>query len=229
MIGAHKQPQLTRCNAGVAMVEFALGAPFLLMAGLWGIELANYALATMKVNQLAIHVADNASRIGDSSTLQDRKIFEEDVNDLLLGANIQAGTSLNLYQRGRIIVSSYEVWHQSNHKANGVVTTNGVPYIAWQRCKGVKPVKSDYGVQNSAMKTGLGPPGDEVYPEPENPIIFVEITYDYKPLFSTRFIGATQIKSFASFMVRDDREQWDIYKRNASTPIADCKNYDTFS
>ncbi|WP_309623249.1 pilus assembly protein [Novosphingobium sp.] len=211
------------------MVEFALGAPFLLMAGLWGIELANYALVTMKVNQLAIHVADNASRIGDSATLQDRKIFEEDVNDLLLGANIQAGKGLNLYQRGRVIVSSYEIWKPDNHKANGVVTTGGTPYIAWQRCKGVKPIKSDYGVQNSAMKKGLGPAGEEVYPEPETPIIFVEITYDYQPIFSTGFISSTTIKSYSSFVVRDVRDQWDIYKRNAGTPIADCKIYDTFT
>lgn len=229
MTGRFNGPRLARCNAGVAMVEFALGAPFLLMAGLWGIELANYALVTMKVNQLAIHVADNASRIGDTGTLQDRKIFEEDVNDLLLGANIQAGKGLDLYQRGRVIVSSYEIWKPENHKANGVVTTSGTAYIAWQRCKGVKPVKSDYGVQNSSMKNGLGPTGEEVFPEPETPIIFVEITYDYKPLISASFIGATQIKSFSSFVVRDDRDQWDIYKRNVGTPIADCKNFDTFT
>ena len=66
--------RLARNRSGVAMTEFALGAPFLLMAGLWGTEMANYALVNMKIGQLAVHIADNASRIGDTSMLQDRKI-----------------------------------------------------------------------------------------------------------------------------------------------------------
>lgn len=228
MTAVLRHQRLDRCNSGVAMVEFALGAPFLLMAGLWGIELANYALVTMKVSQVSMHVADNASRIGDTSTLQDRKIFEEDVNDLLLGANIQAGKGLNLYQHGRIIVSSYEIWKPSNHKANGVVTTDGTPYVAWQRCKGVKNVNSSFGKQNQALPNGLGPTGEEVYPEEETPIIFVEVSYDYQPIVSSKFVASTPIRSFASFVVRDDRDQWDIYKRNSGTPIADCKVFNSF-
>lgn len=209
------------------MTEFAVAAPFLLMAGLWGIELANYALITMKVNQLAAQVADNGSRIGDTSTLKDRKIFEEDVNDLLLGANLQGGKSLDLYGHGRVIVSSYEIWKPSTHKPNS--KSDGTPYIAWQRCKGVVNAMSAYGVENAAVPKGLGPAGDEVYPEDDTPIIFVEVTYQYQPLVSAKFIGTPMITSFASFMVRDSRDQWDIFKRNAGTPIADCKNYDTFN
>ena len=74
--------RLLRHKSGVAMTEFALGAPFLLTAGLWGTEEANYALVNMKIGQLAVHIADNASRIGDTSTLQDRKIYESDLNDV---------------------------------------------------------------------------------------------------------------------------------------------------
>jgi len=40
---------LARSRSGVAMTEFALGAPLVLMAGLWGTETANYALTSMKV------------------------------------------------------------------------------------------------------------------------------------------------------------------------------------
>lgn len=79
---------LRRSCSGVAMTEFAMGAPFLLVAGLWGTEMANYALVNMKIGQLAVHIADNASRIGDTSMLQDRKIYEADINDVIYGAHM---------------------------------------------------------------------------------------------------------------------------------------------
>ena len=49
---------LLRNYSGVAMVEFALGAPFLLTAGLWGAEEANYALVNIKISQMAEHIAE---------------------------------------------------------------------------------------------------------------------------------------------------------------------------
>jgi Flp pilus assembly protein TadG len=61
--------RLARNRSGLAMTEFALGAPFLLTAGLWGVELANFAVTNMKIGQIAVHIADNGSRIGDTSTL----------------------------------------------------------------------------------------------------------------------------------------------------------------
>jgi hypothetical protein len=225
---------LLRNRSGVAMTEFALGAPFLLMAGLWGTEIANYALVNMKVGQLAVHIADNASRIGDTSTLQNRKIFEEDVNDLLLGANIQGGAGLDLYEHGRVIISSLEVWDQSHHctAAGGCPSGTkapGVQFIHWQRCKGVLPVESNYGNENAAKPNGLGPAGEEVDADVDSPVIFVEVQYDYQPLVSARFLGSTRISSTAVFMVRDDRDQLDVFKRNAATVIADCDTFDGFT
>jgi hypothetical protein len=38
--------------------------------------MANYAVVNMRVSQLTEQIADNASRIGDTSTLEDRKIYE---------------------------------------------------------------------------------------------------------------------------------------------------------
>ena len=89
--------RLRRASSGVAMTEFALGAPILLTAGLWGAEMANYALINMKVSQLAEHIADNGSRIGDSGTLQNRKIYESDINDIMYGAQMQAGGGMDLF------------------------------------------------------------------------------------------------------------------------------------
>ena len=92
-------------GSGAAMTEFALCLPVVTTLGLWGTELANFALVNMKVHELAIHLADNASRVGDTSTLLDRKIYESDINDLFLGSSIQASASLNFYSHGRAIAS----------------------------------------------------------------------------------------------------------------------------
>jgi hypothetical protein len=215
-------------TSGVAMTEFALGAPFLLMAGMWGIEMANYALANMKISQLAMHVADNASRIGDTSTLQNRKVFEGDIGDLLIGANLQGGKSIDLYENGRVFISSLEVWDQSVHAANvATPQAQGTQFIHWQRCLGGKNVTSSYGKENNAMPNGIGPAGDEVSAEQSNAVIFVEISYDYKPLISKSFIPNREIRAIASFMVRDSRDLSKLYQRNQAKPdvIADCKNY----
>lgn len=214
-------------RSGVAMTEFALGAPFLLMAGLWGTETANFALVNMKVGQLAVHVADNASRVGDTSTIQNRKIFEEDINDLLIGAHIQAGPSLNLFEHGRVIITSVEIWDQSKHKNTS--REDGIQFAHWQRCKGALVQNSEYATQNQALPNGIGPDGSEVDASIESPVIFVEVYYRYQPLVSDRFVGDPIIKSTAAFVVRDSRDLEDVFKRNASTPIANCGTYDAFT
>jgi hypothetical protein len=212
-------------RSGVAMIEFALGAPFLLMAGLWGVEVANYALVNMKISQLAEHIADNASRVGDTSTLQNRRIYESDINDLLLGADLQAGRGIDLYEHGRVIVSSVEVWDQSVHGTGG--QNPGTQFIHWQRCLGALNSGSDYGNQNQALPNGIGPTGEEVSAEPDAAVIFVEINYEYQPLISARFMGDLSIEAIASFMVRDSRDLSGLLQRNPTDPdyIANCATY----
>lgn len=73
---------LWRDSSGVALTEFALSLPLLMTAGLGGVETSNLAVTTLRVNQV---------KIGDASMLEDCRIYESDVNDLLLGSNIQAG------------------------------------------------------------------------------------------------------------------------------------------
>lgn len=201
------------------MVEFALAMPFFLTAGLWGIELANFALTNMKVSQLAAHIADNASRIGDTSTLQNRKIYEEDINDLMVGANLQGGPALDFFVHGRAIVSSLQVWDADIHTGSH---SSGDQVILWQRCMGALDVDSSYGAQNAATPDGIGPDGYEVLATADSPVIFVELTYEYQPLISSLFISNTQINATSAFMVRDDRDQSTIYKRDAATTAASC-------
>lgn len=198
--------RLARGTSGVAMTEFALGAPFLLMAGLWGVEMANYALVNMKVSQLALQIADNGSRVGDTSTLQNRKIYESDINDLLFGSQLQAGKGLNLFDNGRVFVSSVEV--------------NGAgQYIHWQRCRGAKTVTSSYGNEGANLGTvGIGPSGDEVAAQTDGAVIFVQINYTYQPLITNQLITNRDIQAIASYTVRDSRDLTQIYQRDTAKP-----------
>ena len=199
--------RLLRNRSGVAMTEFALGAPFLLTAGLWGAEEANYALVNMKVSQLTEHIADNASRVGDTSTLQNRKIYENDINEVIVGAQIQAG-KVGLYDNGRVIISSVEVDEASGNQ-----------YIHWQRCRGAKNVASGYGNAGDDLgSAGIGPAGEEVNAQPDDAVIFVEVNYTYQPLVSAKFLGSLDIHSIASFTVRDNRDLSQIYQRDPASP-----------
>ncbi|MEJ2409356.1 MAG: pilus assembly protein [Novosphingobium sp.] len=198
--------RLFQDRSGVAITEAALILPFFLGAGLWGIELANYSLVTMRVGQLAAHVADNASRIGDISTLENRKIYESDINDLLKGAALQAGTQMDIYDHGRVIISSLEV--------NG----DGAQYIHWQRCMGKYNVPSSFGKQGDVLTDGMGKDGQKVYASDGDAVIFVELQYEYQPLISASFVSKVPIRSVASFTVRSSRDLSQIYQVNPAAP-----------
>ena len=209
---------LARARSGVAAVEFALSLPLLLTAGLYGVETANLAVTHMRISQIAMQIADDASRIGDQSALQNKKIYESDINDLLLGGQLQGG-GLNVLANGRVIISSLEV-----------VPSTSNQYIHWQRCKGQKPVTSAYGSQGAGTTgglSGMGPPGNMVTANPGDAVMFVEITYVYQPIVGPIFAPKTQISTTASFNVRDSRDLSQVYQLDASnpSPVASCSTY----
>jgi hypothetical protein len=211
---------LGACRSGVAATEFALALPFLLGSGLMGLEVANRAIVSMQINQIAAQIADNASRIGDTSTLENRKIYESDIDDLLRGAELQAAGSVGLFKHGRVIVSSLEV----------VPGTEDQQYIHWQRCAGEKHHVSSYGLEGDGLTAGLagmGPGGHEVWAFKDEAVIFVEVAYDYQPLVGTTFGMPREIDSTASFTVRDDRDLSQIYQRDPENPdtVSDCGTY----
>lgn len=213
---ARRLHQLHASVSGTAAMEFALGLPMLLGIGLWGGELGNLAMVNMQVSQLAMQIADNGSRIGDTSMLEDLKIYESDINDILEGANIQA-SSLDVMRHGRITISSLQV----------VPGTTDRQYILWQRCKGGKSVPSRYGPAGTGATTtlnGMGPAGAEITASQGDAVIFVEIEYNYQPLISAKFAPTKAIRAVAAFNVRDDRDITQIYQRDPSDPdpIASC-------
>ena len=212
--------RLAASCSGVAATEFAIVLPFLLGTGLMGLEVANRAIVQMRVSQIASQIADNASRIGDTSTLQNRKIYENDINDLFRGAQLQGGRRIGLFDNGRVIISSLEV----------VPDTDAQQYIHWQRCLGLKNHTSTYGLEGDGLDGGLpgmGPVGEEVVAFAGEAVIFVEVAYDYDSIAGDNFGFSNEVTATASFTVRDDRDLTKIYQRDPGDPdpVASCSDY----
>ncbi len=190
--------RLKEDSSGLALVEFAYGFPILLALSGYGMEITNLAIANQKISQTALALADNLSRVGVNSSLTMTQLRESDVNDAFIGATKQT-EGMNLTTRGRIIVSSLE----QN-------ATNG-QWIHWQRCLGTKNVGSSYGVQGvGATGTafpGMGIASARITAPADAPVMFVEVKYDYQPLFGTLYVGQKTLSYEASFIVRDDRDR----------------------
>lgn len=213
--------RLTGSRSGVAATEFALSLPLLLTAGLYGVETANQAVMQMRVSQIAVLIADNASRVGENSLLGETKVYESDINDVFYGAHVEGGSRFDLYDHGRVILSSLEV----------VPGTEDQQYIHWQRCKGKKEQPSGYGNAGDGLDSelaGMGPPGEEIMAIDDEAVMFVEVVWDYQPLVGRMFTNVDQLHATAAFNVRENRDLTQIYQRDAAkpAPIASCNKHD---
>jgi len=197
---------LRRDATGLALIEFAYGLPVLLAIGLGGVEIANLAVTRMRLSQIGMIVADNASRIGSTNGLSLKKIYEADVNDTFEAARID-GKTIDFANRGRVIVSSL----QQN--------TAGGQWIAWQRCYGSKVWPSSYGVtgngQTGTAFAGMGPAGAQIQAPASTAVIFVEIAYNYNAIVEPFAAGLqyfglrvdNQVLTYrGAFIVRDPRQ-----------------------
>jgi Flp pilus assembly protein TadG len=199
--------RLREDSSGLALLEFAFTLPILLTLSLTGAELTNYIITKMRLSQIALHLADNAARIGTGSQLQAKTISEADINDLLTGANLQSG-ELKLFENGRVIISSVEPKPNTTDRYR----------IRWQRCAGQKAHASGYGtVANSSDIAGMGPTGRLTIAPPDGVAMFVEVYYEYKPLVKTSLSPTTTITEIASMMVRDRRDTSDDSNLGASS------------
>ena len=184
---------------GVALVEFALGLPIILAVGLGGLEYSQYAMAVHKVSQSANAMADNLSRVGARSALSVTQIREADIIDTFRGMDRQA-SELKIGTYGRVIISSLE-----RNASDG-------QWIHWQRCIGMLNVPSSFGSAGDGATgtgfAGMGPPGSQVQAPPGTgqAVMFVEVQYDYQPLFSTMILPPTRLNSYSVFVVRTPRD-----------------------
>lgn len=199
--------------SGVALSEFAFILPIFITMTLTGAELTNYVTTRMRVSQLALHLADDAARMGSGSLLSAKTITETDINDLFIGAGLQAG-ELDLVGRGRVTLYDLEPVANPN-------TTNKYK-IVWKRCYGSKAsYASPYGAVGATNLDGIGPAGRMATAQDDNATMFVEVYYEYKPLVGSTLVPSTTMKEIASMSVRDRRDLSQIYN-NENAPVATC-------
>lgn len=201
-------------QSAVALIEFGYSLPFLMILGLGGVEVANYSITHMRVSQIAVSLADNASRAKQEIVAGVPRMREYDVNEAFRAAQVQSAV-LDIENNGRLILSSLEV-----------NDPDGGQWIHWQRCFGSANYKSSYGKQGdgatgTAFK-GMGPTGNKVTAEAGFAVMFAEVVYDYKPLVFDRFISAQPIRKTAAMYVRDDRDLSKIYNPSPEATVNSC-------
>lgn len=193
----HLPGTLARDRRAVAVVEFGLALPFMTMIAFTGAELTNYVTTKMRVSQLALHVADNAARIGTGTVLANKQITEAQINDLFTGAGLQS-SRLDLFANGRVILSSLEPVSNPN--------PNNRFRIRWQRCRGAKTWTSSYGLAGDTNLAGIAVGGQIATAPDDGALMFVEIAYNYQPLIARLFVPGGQITATAAMTVRDQRD-----------------------
>ena len=206
--------RIGRDNRAIALIETAITLPTLLLVSFGGLEIANLMLVHTRMSNIALAVADNASRIAAGSNLAAPQVREADVNDVFTGAQIESGT-FDLNTRGRVILSSLEI------------NPDGGQWIHWQRCYGALSVSSAYGPQGTGATgtafPGMGDTGKEVRAGVGSPVMFVEISYNYQPVVLPSLYASTvQIDYEAAFAVRDARDTTQIYNPAPTATVRTC-------
>ena len=209
----HMLARLGRDISATSVIELGLATPLLMGMALSGTEVVALAITHVKLNQLAITVADNASRAKQTQVNGAPQFREYDVNQVFRAAALQA-EDLDIPNRGRVILSSLQV--------NGA----GGQWIAWQRCWGKNTWASRYGVQGTGATgtafKGMGFTATKMAADAGTAIMFVEVDYNYKPFFLGSILSAKLIRKEAALYVRDDRDLTQIYNPSPTSTVASC-------
>jgi Flp pilus assembly protein TadG len=218
-LAARFASSLRDCRSGVAFIEFAFALPVLLALGLLGLETANYAMANLRVSNIAMLTADNAARVRES-------IDEADITELLTGAKM-TGSNINFAPNGRIILTDLEP-----------TTTGGKQWVRWQRCDGalnyaatptaLRPMTSAGAVitngteiynsdrntnssnpssETKASLTSVGSGTNVISAQAGTAVMVVEVAYNYQPIIPNSFLQGKQITYVAAFNVRQRTDQ----------------------
>jgi Flp pilus assembly protein TadG len=210
--------QLKHNESGVAMVELAVSLPFFMGLVIGGVETANYASVVMQLNQITLHTADAAARIGTTTPSANKTISEAQINDVFQGS-LHEGKRINLGGNHDYTDPSTKV---KSTRGNARIILSSVEEVAafsasapryrirWQRCAGSAGFyKSNYGTTSTATSvTGVGPVGRQTSPPPGGVLMFVELQYYFKPMIVNGFSNLTDrtISQVASMVVRENRD-----------------------
>jgi hypothetical protein len=194
------KPPILSHQRGVAAIETALILPLLFLLGFGGMELANYLLVHSRLSQIALGLADNASRIGGTTG----QVHIRDIQEIFVGAEYQSN-GMDWKNNGRMILSSLEVRKDTADKKDK-------QKIHWQRCFGGLAHPSSYGDQGEylgeadAEDGGMGPDGNKIKATAGTAVMFVELAYNYNPIVMPDLIGEQKITYTAAFNVREARD-----------------------
>lgn len=227
--GADFWKRLGASQDGLALIEFGMSLPVLLLLGLAGLETANYSLAHLRVSSIAAMAADNASRVRES-------IDESDVNDLMVGATM-SGDTIAFQANGRVILSVIEPSPDNMRQ-----------WIRWQRCSGALTDQSEHGrpltaagtiikngtevyqtdrvsastnpsAQNRSTLVGVRAGDAVIAAQPGSAVMVAEAVYRYRPLVPGSYLTDREIRYTSAYNVR---QRVDQTLRNAGrmTPLS---------
>ncbi len=150
------------CQRGVAMVEFALILPLLVLVTFGGFEMTRYILLNQKLDKAASSVAD--------LTAQEKTLAQSDV-DVILDVTPQLLAPFEYTTNGRTIVTSV-----SHHTVGGTT-------VNWQRGTGALPATSQIGTPGgyATMPAGFIMQDGET-------VISTEIFYQFQAVVMPRML-----------------------------------------
>lgn len=205
--------RLRRDTSAVTVIELGVSFPFLIIMSMGAMEMVNLGILHVRLNQLAISVADNASRAKQSVVGGAPMFREYDVNQVFRGAALSV-EDLNFATNGRVILSSLET------------NSSGGQWIHWQRCWGSRTYASRYGTEGTGAtgtsSAGMGLAGNKITVESPYAIMFVEIAYNYQPMFFGTVFRTKVLHKDAAMYVRDDRDLTQIYNPAPTVTAATC-------
>ncbi len=165
---------------GVATVEFALVAPFILLLLLGGADLIVYMRTAMRVDETATEVAQVVTQYND--------LYQSDFTTLFNDAQTIAGTTPVTGLLGATIIS-------------GIVNSNGTQTIAWQRRSPSATFSSQFG------RTGSVPTLPNNYMLPTGGVLItIEVATSTSPwFFSLGLMPASNITSVRAYALFQPR------------------------
>jgi TadE-like protein len=166
-------------KAGIAITEFALVLPILLMLFFGAVDVTRYILITQKVEKLAHSVAD--------VTAQSATITQATLNQVL-DASTDIMNPYVMGVNGHIMVSSL-------YRPPG---TSSLPTVSWRHVGGgTMPSVSRIGAVGSAPVM----PITFAFAEREN-VIAAEVFYQFSPLLPNPWFGTTTVYRSAFYTPR---------------------------
>lgn len=233
----HWLRRLRHDASGIALTEFALYMVPALFLGLAGLETVNYVIANVRVGQIAMATADNAARVRDSIDEHDvnelfigAKLagegihFAEQGRIILSSVEPRSVAPLTTNINGTDVPNQWIRWQRcygmkDASSSYGTPRTSGDSTItdgseAWKRSDPTKAsaapsdqIKSVPMIGNSASPTAIGTANKNVAALGGTAVMFVEIVYDYKPVFWGGLIGDRTIRDIIAFNVRQRADQ----------------------